>query len=854
MKKTTNNHRLIGNCTALTLVMLMALPGFNNWETGHPHGEFASAKLQKLNGRPNLATLPYIEGSRPDQFSGARMGNLYARLPLSFESNKGQADPRVEFLARGNGYNLLLTGNEAVLVLGRNRTNIMSKEPESSVPGLSPSQPSDARSVLRMKLVGAKHTARAEGESRTLTSTNYLIGDDPAKWITEVPSFTKVRYSGVYEGVDLLYYGNQRQLEYDFVIGAGADPNPIRLEFQGADRLEVDYQGNLVLHVADGKLRQHKPIAYQEAGGKKQEIPCNYVLSGDRQVEFQLGHYDTSRPLVIDPILVYSTFAGGNDVFGDTDAPGDTGMAIAVDSNGNAYITGQTASTDFPGPSPIQGGYGGGLGDAFVLKLNSTGTAAIYSTYLGGNRRDTGVGIDIDEAGNAYITGVTRSDDFPTVNPVQPALLGSDAFVAKLTPSGTGLIYSTYLGGSDFDTGWGIEADSTGNAYVTGETFSPDFPSTPGAFRSAGFTRGAFVTKLGPSGDSLIYSALLAGGESFAIAIDSAGNAYIAGEAFTPDYPTTPSAFLPVVAGGAFSYSFATKLNQAGSELVYSTFLDANGNDRALSVAVDRLGNAYVVGLTPNPPTTPAAAVTSLGPGGNEDGFVKKLNPTGSALIYSTNLGGSAFDWVTDIAVDPVGNAYLVGVTDSGDFPTLNTLQAVANFFVAKLNRTGDAFVYSTYFGSPNLLTDFFNLEFASSIAIDARGDAYITGYTIEEDFPTTPGAFQTVLNAVTDAFISKIASADVCLQDDGGSLRFDTVTGSYELNDCRTSLQLTGTGKISKRGCVTMLEDNRNGVRLQAQFNSCQLKGNVVAKGPSWRGAFVITDKDTTDNNCVCP
>src|SRR5438876_7867478 len=390
----------------------------------------------------------------------AQIQEAYGKLPLSFEANRGQIDSRVKFLNRGRGYTLFLTQTEAVLAF---------RHPTKS-----------EQTALRLRLLGASSASSLVGVEELPGKVNYFIGKDREKWRTNIPTYAQVKHKDVYPGVDLVYYGNQRQLEFDFIVGPGANPSAIRLEVEGADRLDVNAQGDLVLHVNDGQLRLQKPAVYQAVKGIRQEVSGSYVLTDTHQVSFQVAAYDASRPLVIDPVLFYSTYLGGS--------ARDSGRGIAVDAAGNAYVTGG-ASPDFPTtPGAFQPSSPGG---AFVTKLNPTGSGLVYSTFLGSSGE--GEGIAVDAAGNAYVTGVTDSTDFPTTPGAFQTALGGDqdGFVTKLNPTGSALLYSTYLGGSAADRGLRLAVDVAGNAYVTGSTTSTNFPTTLGAFQTA-FAGGSF--------------------------------------------------------------------------------------------------------------------------------------------------------------------------------------------------------------------------------------------------------------------------------------------------------------------------------------------------------------------------
>ncbi len=705
----------------------------------------------------------------------ARVSESYGKLPLHFETNRGQTDKNVRFLSRGPGYNLYLTANEAVLVLAKpNADATRDVRSTQTRPGAKAQEKSVA---LRMSLVGAARKPVVSGREELPGKANYFIGKDPAKWRTNVPTYAKVEYRDVYPGVDLVYYGNQRQLEYDFVVAPGADPQKIVLSFKGADKLEIDAEGDLVLHAPGGDIRQHKLVIYQEIDGARHEIDGGYVIKSGKRVGFKLAAYDTTRPLIIDPVVLsYSTYLGSSYF--------DGASGIAVDADGNAYVTGGTTSPGFPTtPGASQSAFPGGFDPyVFVTKLNPAGTALVYSTYLGsGSGYNFGRGIAVDAAGNAYMTGETRSSAFPTTpGAFQPANAGlySNAFVTKLNPTGSALVYSTYLGGSTYDNGTGIAVDADGNAYVTGNAGSTNFPTTLGAFQlSFGGGGDAFVTKLDPTGSTLVYSTYLGGsGQEYSggIVVDAGGNAYVTGTTHSANFPTTAGAFQTTFGGGG---PYVTKLDPTGSALVYSTYL---GNSAGASaIAVDANGNAYVTGGTysTNFPTTAGAFQTTYAGGydvyTSGDAFVTKLDPTGSVLVYSTYLGGSdGADSGASIAVDADGNAYVTGATNSTNFPTTpDASQAtyaggydVYTFFdafVTKLDPTGSVLVYSTYLGGSKVERGF-------GIAVDGSGNAYVTGSTNSGNFPTTPGAFQATGHAgagynsnTYDAFVAKFSDVE---------------------------------------------------------------------------------------------
>jgi hypothetical protein len=725
----------------------------------------SSEQARSIRAAATIETTGLSQTSEIRSAARESISEAYGKLPLSFEANHGQTDARVKFVSRGSGYGLFLTATEAVLALRND------KNPQSAIS-------SPQTSVLQMKLAGANPAPAVEGQDELPGKSNYFIGNDPQKWQTDVPNFKQVHYSSVYEGVDLVYYGNQRQLEYDFIVAPFADPSQISLAFDGASRVRIDESGDLLLRTAGGQVRQHKPIVYQEVDGVRRELAGNYVRHGRYEVGIEVSDYDRTKPLVIDPVLVYSTYLGGS--------ASEIGFGITVDADGNAYVTGLTNSLDFPvTPGAFQTapklltGTSIYYGDAFVSKLNATGTALVYSTYLGGGRAgDTGVGIDVDAAGNAYVTGVTScspcvndggTNDFPIINAVQPNYGGvDDVFITKLNSTGSALIFSTYFGGSSSDSGPRIVVNpQSGDAYVVGTTNSGNFPTTPGAFKQSlcpgqvpscsNLNSDAWDAKFNAAGQ-VVWATLLGHGGASDVALDSSGNTYVTGNA-SSTFPTTPGAFQTVATGPVV---FVTKVNPTGSGLVYSTlFGDGPQSIRSWGIDIDSEGNAYITGQTEQPalPTTPGAYDRSFN--GREDAYVTKFNATGSALLYSTFFGGIAEDVGRSIAVDTSGSAFVTGETHSGDFPYVNSLQdptGLPAIYLTKLNPAGSALVFSTNLGT----------ESGKDVALDNTGAAYLTG--IAASIPFTPGAFQTQKNrgatsSANDAFVMKIGPANESAQ-----------------------------------------------------------------------------------------
>ena len=711
----------------------------------------------------------------------AKLAASYAKLPLNFEANQGQAGENVTFLAHGQGYSLFLTSDEAVLELKKAsvvrcpssvaRTGKLGAgcAEDSWVSG-GPATDNGAPTtdVVRLRLVNANENATLLGARELPGKVNYFLGNDPTKWRTNLPTFAEVRYRNVYPGVDLVYHGDQEgRLEYDFMVASGSDPSVIAMSV-GAVReapLRINADGDLVIAAKGGEIRFHKPLIYQPGAGLSRVtrhsslVQGHFTLDVRNHVRFALGPYDHTQPLVIDPSLTYSTYLGG---------AGDQAKGVAVDSSGNAYVTGMTLSTAFPVANPLQSSDKSKSGTAFVSKLNSSGSGLVYSTYLGGSVNDQANAIAVDPSGDAYVTGWTCSSDFPTVTPIQAALKGvCDGFVAELNAAGSSLVYSTYLGGSGTvesggislgDQGLGIAVDFSGAAYVTGGTWSTDFP-TVNPLQSYGGGGDAFLSKFSPGGATLVYSTYLGGSaedQGNGIAVDSSGSAYVTGFTASSNFPTV-SPFQATNKAKVWT-AFVAKMDPAGSALAYSTYLGGSTSDSGEAIAVDSAGDAYVDGATwssdfptyiPLQPSLLAAQYPS------SNAFVTKLNPAGSALVYSTYLGGSGHsanppvstegDTAYGIAVDPAGVVFVAGLTGSTDFPTVNALQSSNNSqdqftaFIACLDSAGTALGYSTYLGGTGV-------DQANGIAVGASDNVYIAGMTTSPDFPTvsplqaTPG------------------------------------------------------------------------------------------------------------------
>jgi hypothetical protein len=645
-------------------------------------------------------------------------------VPLHFEPNLGQAPAEVRYLARGSGYHVALADDGARIEL----------------------RGAAGATQLRVRPVGASPLARAAGREELPGKVHHLVGRDPAAWRAGVPTYARVAVDAVYPGIDLVYYGNQRQLEYDFVVAPGADPEVIRLALEGADAVELDARGDLVLRVPGGELRMRAPVVYQEVGGARRPVAGGYVLLGSSQVGFRLAAHDRSRPLVIDPVLAYASYLGGSGV--------DTAGAVTVAADGHIYIAGMTSSPNFPVSTVLDPTRPAPSSDAFVTKLSADGSTLVFSTYLGGDRLDPVRGVAVDAEGNVYLAGETASTDFPLVAPIDDTIAEQEGFVTKLAPSGSAILFSTFLGGSADDGAADLALDGAGDVYVVGRTSSADFPVVA-ALQPAfgGGLRDAFVAKIDASGTALVYATYLGGAEidqANGVAVDGDGQAHVAGNTSSALFPTTAGALQPAKA--ALTDAFVARLSLDGQELLYSTFLGAEGHDQAWDLALDDAGRVHVAGSTGSAGFPTVAAFQPTYGGGQSDGFVARLDPDGAALEYSSFLGGSGLDSTQAVAVDATGAAWLAGITHSTDFPTADPTQATlggtGDAFVSRLSA-GGGLLYSSYLGGSGT-------DQAAGIASTPSGGAVVTGMTSSGNFPLQ-AAFQDTFGGVFDAFVVKL-------------------------------------------------------------------------------------------------
>ena len=790
-------------------------------------------------------------------------------LPMQFEKNAGQTDPQVEYLARGPGYTLFLTPTRAVFSLSP------AKGSGGAAKRAGQHQSNNDVATLEMNLVGANPHPSVEGLDQLPGKTSYFLGNNPENWHVGVPTYARIQYHDVYPGIDLIYYGNHRQLEYDFIVAPGANAKRIGLKIEGADKLEVDSQGDLVAHIHNIKVSWNRPHVYQETEGGRKQIIARFVLKKNQRIGFEVGAYDPAKPLIIDPALVYSTYLGGTGDEFTFNSFAPNGVKIALDTNGNVFVVGQTLSRNFPTRNAYDSTANGAdtnLCDVFITKFNASGSSLIYSTYLGGISNDVAGDIAIDSAGNAYITGSTESPDFPHINAFQSVNNGlNDIFVTKLSSNGTSIVYSTFLGGSVDDFGRAIAVDSSGSAYITGKSWSkgtgnPPYPTSHGAYQTDNgggnnYSSDAIVAKFDSTG-SLIYSTFLGGSseeEGNGIAVDTAGNAYVVGQVLsTTAYPSIPDSDFPIFNafqpsfnnGGTnliFLYDgFLTKLNATGTGLIFSTFLGGEEDDTVTGITLDSKGRIYVTGSTSSssfPSTPDAVQINNAGadldpefPG--SDAFITIFETNGTSLVYSTYLGGTDFEEGDsirlnrfDIAVDNFNCVYIVGQTTSFDFPLTTgadqtNSEAGNDVFVAKINPAvpGPAgLIYSTLLSGSIGLMAGGALNEAEGIAVDANGNFYVAGITTATNFPVTAGAYATTNKGGYDVFVTKYASPR-----DLSVVMLASTNNTIVGSNITYTIQINNNGRAPFTGVTNLVQISSNAPIISASSTAGNISTNA--------------------------
>jgi len=740
--------------------------------------------LQINGGSPMTSRAPL---GTPAPVTSGRLRDWGPRT-LRFEENRGQVHRSVRFLARAPGYTLFLTDSEAVLTFPRRKS---SKEEKTRWP--------ERAEVLRMQLANSLSNRQLLGQNLLQEKHHYLRGKDAAGWIANIPTYGSVRSASVYPGIDLIYHANEARLEYDFLVAPHASPSLIKIDFEGSDQLSLDADGSLRLQLDKRLLLQLKPVAYQEVHGVRELVNVSYVLKPDGQVGFQMGRYDPNRPLIIDPEILYSTFLGGDSDRQTTQYGSDMASALAVDPQGQVVVAGIASSTDFPlrnALDPITTGDW----EAFVSKLSASGQELLFSTYLGGSGSETPTDLVLDGEGNICLVGGANSSDFPILNAFQSNFAGpsnardGDAFLLKLKPDGSGLISSTFLGGTHWDKATGVALDSVGNIYVTGETSSRDFPLMnpfDDTKDNADFSPDVFVSKFNPEASQLIYSTYLGGNdrdEDPRIAIDSQAQAFVAGKTFSRDFPIRNAYFSR---SNHVDDGFIATLNPQGNSLVFSTYV---GGDGVNALALDRAGNLYFTGVGRS--SDDFKKITSLLSPLRSHGaslYVAKLRRDGSDLIFNTLLGGPG--WLeavpTAIAVDQAGNVFVSGRTESSDFPLLNAFDdsygggfaccfAFGDGFMFQLNPTGTGLIYSTYLGGAGT-------DSANALGLDSQGNVYVAGQTGSADFPIR-SALDSTLGARFDAFVTKVSAVTSGLSVSGIAPDHGLTSGGTEVTIQGTS------------------------------------------------------------------
>jgi hypothetical protein len=804
-----------------------------------------------------------------------QMQATYGDIPLAFEANHGQTGPQVKFLAHTPSYNVFLSSGQMVLSI---RPSTIISHEKGSGTGISSSQtllnaegrPSspgrfqnNKTELVRLSLIDSNQNAEIAGEDRQPGIVNYFIGNRPEKWRTKIPTYKRIRYKNIYPGIDLLYYGNQSRVEHDFIVAPGADPIKIELGVEGVDSLNINSNGDLILTKGKDAICFRAPKAYQESNGVRTSVTAGYVISNATHISFSISQYNRTLPLIIDPVLVYSTFLGGS--------MDDAAVAVQVDSSGNAYVAGYTDSVDFPGT--LQNGPPPSGMNTFVAKLDATGSNLIYADYIGGTGDDYAFAMVIDASGDALLTGNTGSTDFPTVEPYQAQNSGTEsAFVTKISPDGSSLLYATYLGGTAASQGNAIGLDGSGNIYVAGSTYAIDFPTsnayqtTVSPNQNGDYGEYGFVAEFTPDGSSLIYSTYLAGNTNLpqscqagtcwpspyntvtAMAVDANGDAYVAGSTNTYNFPVTDGAYQT---SNSTSWNqdvgFICKYTQSGT-IGYCTYYGAlAGTSNYLypsAIAVDSAGSPYVVGST-SPWNIPITTPNICGPqnGNCDSGFITKFDSAGAAVLYSTYLSSGIFAVPWSLFVDANGDAYVSSVAQTGWISLVDPIESYAggrDLYIQEIDPTGGALIFSTFMGGSED-------DYPGGIAVDSGGSIYLTGFTYSVDYPVTAGALQATLAGQMNVFVSKIDAAMApAVTLTASFIQYPVVSVGSASQSSSVELRNMGSmplaiSRITTTGDFSESDTCSSGV---AAAGTCSLAVTFAPKQPGQRlGSIIIED-----------
>jgi len=675
-------------------------------------------------------------------------------MPLAFTQNKGQWPDTIFFKANTGTATMWFSRCRAYYQFTRQKPHGEGIIQDRVVPD------NIETIMIKASFVGANPISTAVGQDLMAYKCNFFLGNDPLKWQTDVPNYNSIVFRDIYSGIDLKYYGNRRQMEYDFIVSPWADPSQIAINYEGADSISVNNDGDLVVATDWGKVVEHKPLVYQILENQCVPVECTYSLIGENTFGFEFKNgYNAAFALVIDPVMVFSTYLGTNDY--------DNSWDIAVDMENNIYVTGCTYSSVFPTQDPFQSNHGGGVEDAYITKINAEESTLIYSSYFGGDGTDWGNSIALDTAGNIYVTGITGSSNFPCHVPLQSDFGGgsSDAFITKLNSSGDALIFSTYYGGTGNDQGMALTADKEGNTLVAGHTTSADLFLTNPIQASHGGGSDGFVVKINSDGSDYVYSTYLGGSEwdaAYSIAVDNDNYAHIIGATeSSTDFPLYNA--IQISFGGGSHDAFVVEIDANGDDFIYSTYVGGSDEDYGDGIAVDSSGNSYLTGYTYSddyPLMNPYQGTIN----GSGDIFVTKLGAIGDTILYSTFLGGSDSgdvccdrDQGREIAVNSKGIAYVTGYTYSHDFPLVNAVQASyeggnGDLFVAGLSAAGDNLIFSSYLGGSGE-------DWANGITVDTKGDIYLCGWTNSPDYDVI-NAYDGIYNSSMDCFVTKISQS----------------------------------------------------------------------------------------------